>query len=54
MKKEYVKPQNRVVNVSYRLMDTISQGDDTGEWGAKKHFDDDSEGADSSSDIWED
>ncbi len=53
MKKEYVKPQNRVVNVSYRLMDTISQGDDTGEWGAKKHFDDNNSD-DYSDDIWED
>ncbi len=53
MKKEYVKPQNRVVYLSGKLMDeVISFNPEPGDDFAKEHFDDDSD--DSSSDVWED
>lgn len=58
MKKEYVKPQNRVVELKDKLMqgpEVISMGEGPGPGGggdAKDYFDDDSD--DSSSDVWED
>ena len=54
MKKEYVKPQNRVVELKDRLMDGewASQGPDTPIFDSKEHFDDDA--SDSSDDVWED
>lgn len=54
MKKEYVKPQNRVVFIKDMLMDWVSGGGDTDDPDAKVHFEEDSEGSDSSSDVWED
>ena len=53
MKKEYVKPQNRVVVLKYRLMDQISQGPGTDDPAAKANFDNNSDDIDSD-DIWED
>ncbi len=58
MKKEYVKPQNRVVYVGLRLMETISPGNPEDPWGAKQNTigvdEESSNGSDSSSDVWED
>ncbi len=52
MKKEYVKPQNRVVVLKDKLLAIgVSEGDETE---AKIHFEEDSDGSDSSSDVWED
>ena len=56
MKKEYVKPQNRVVILKDRLLDVINPGSTPGEGeegDAKIHFDDNSD-SDSDHDVWED
>ena len=55
MKKEYVKPQNRVVVLKDKLMqgEVISMGEGPGPGGggdAKDYFDDDT----SEHDVWED
>jgi hypothetical protein len=54
MKKEYVKPQNRVVYLTDRLMDDpwVSQGGDNDNPDAKFNYSDDSDAY--SDDIWED
>ncbi len=61
MKKEYVKPQNRLVELKDKLMGDgggiIVPGSDPDpghESDAKVHFEEDSDGSDSSSDVWED
>lgn len=57
MKKKYVKPQNRVVELKDKLMqgdDIIHTSGDNNNPDAKAHFDEDSDGSDSSSDVWED
>jgi hypothetical protein len=53
MKKEYVKPQNRVVILKDKLLQ-IEQGSGSDDPVAKEHFDYDSDGSDSSDDVWED
>lgn len=55
MKKEYVKPQNRVVMLKdHLLVDPITTSGFTGDEAKSYHFDEDSDGSDSSSDVWED
>ena len=55
MKKEYVKPENRVVELKDGLMQgaQISQGPGTDDPAAKANFDNNSDDIDSD-DIWED
>ena len=54
MKKEYVKPQNRVVELKDKLMDGPGQGSDTNIFDSKGDFNEDYNEQDSSSDVWED
>ena len=54
MKKEYVKPENRVVVLQGRLMedDWVSQGGDTPIFDSRNQFDDSEDSY--SDDVWED
>ena len=56
MKKEYVKPENRVVVLQGRLMeDWVSQGDDTDNPDAKFNYSDGTDySGDSPKNVWED
>ncbi len=54
MKKEYVKPQNRVVVLKDRLLDVVNPGSNVegGDVDAKQNVIDDSDAY--SDDVWED
>lgn len=54
MKKEYVKPQNRVVIIKYKLMDETISSAGPGGFDSKQNFGDNYDDSDSSSDVWED
>jgi len=51
-KKEYVKPQNRVVILKDSLLQTIGESEFGGNEAKKKDFDDSEDSY--SSDVWED
>lgn len=54
MKKEYVKPQNRVVELKDKLLQVIGESDEEGNSSKDVRMGDDLDDYKTSDDIWED
>lgn len=54
MKKEYVKPQNRVVVIKDQLLQVIGAGSDDTNYSKGIQIEDDTDNTGDSSDVWED